>query len=76
MINLDCQLQIRGCSSNTQTNPRIGACVARSGFDILRNTTGLQATAGVTPGLVRLSVGIENFKDIQADLELAFAAAK
>ena len=35
-----------------------------------------QATAGVTPGLVRLSVGIENFKDIQADLELAFAAAK
>jgi O-acetylhomoserine (thiol)-lyase len=35
-----------------------------------------QVTAGVTPGLVRLSVGIENFKDIQADLELAFAAAK
>ena len=35
-----------------------------------------QVSAGVTPGLVRLSVGIENFKDIQADLELAFAAAK
>jgi O-acetylhomoserine (thiol)-lyase len=35
-----------------------------------------QATAGVTPGLVRLSVGIENIKDIQADLETAFAAAK
>jgi len=35
-----------------------------------------QITAGVTPGLVRLSVGIENIKDIQADLELAFAAAK
>ena len=35
-----------------------------------------QVSAGVTPGLIRLSVGIENFKDIQADLELAFAAAK
>ena len=35
-----------------------------------------QLTAGVTPGLVRLSVGIENIKDIQADLESAFAAAK
>lgn len=34
-----------------------------------------QLTAGVTPGLVRLSVGIENIKDIQADLEKAFAAA-
>jgi len=35
-----------------------------------------QVSAGVTPGLIRLSVGIETFKDIQADLELAFAAAK
>ena len=35
-----------------------------------------QLTAGVTPGLVRLSVGIENIRDIQADLEKAFAAAK
>ena len=35
-----------------------------------------QLTAGVTPGLVRLSVGIENIKDIQADLETAFATAK
>jgi O-acetylhomoserine (thiol)-lyase len=35
-----------------------------------------QLTAGVTPGLVRLSIGIENIKDIQADLETAFAAAK
>jgi len=34
-----------------------------------------QLTAGVTPGLVRLSVGIENIKDIQADLEKAFTAA-
>ena len=35
-----------------------------------------QLTAGVTLGLVRLSVGIENIKDIQADLEKAFTAAK
>jgi O-acetylhomoserine (thiol)-lyase len=35
-----------------------------------------QLTAGVTPGLIRLSIGIENIKDIQADLETAFAAAK
>lgn len=30
--------------------------------------------AGVRPGLVRLSVGLENIKDILADLELGFAA--
>jgi O-acetylhomoserine (thiol)-lyase len=35
-----------------------------------------QATSGVTPGLVRLAVGIENVADIIADLELGFAAAK
>jgi len=35
-----------------------------------------QLTAGVTPGLVRLSVGIETVADIQKDLETAFAAAK
>lgn len=32
--------------------------------------------AGVTPGLVRLAVGIENIDDIIADLEQGFAAAK
>ncbi len=32
--------------------------------------------AGVTPGLVRLSVGIEHIDDIIADLEQGFAAAK
>ena len=35
-----------------------------------------QLSAGVTPGLVRLSVGIENIVDIKADLEGGFAAAK
>ncbi|GAA3892858.1 bifunctional o-acetylhomoserine/o-acetylserine sulfhydrylase [Leifsonia kafniensis] len=35
-----------------------------------------QLTAGVTPGLVRLSVGIENIDDIKADLELGLAAAR
>jgi O-acetylhomoserine (thiol)-lyase len=35
-----------------------------------------QLQAGVTPGLVRLSLGIENITDIKSDLEKAFAAAK
>jgi O-acetylhomoserine (thiol)-lyase len=35
-----------------------------------------QAATGVTPGLVRLSVGIEHIDDILADLEVGFAAAK
>ncbi len=34
-----------------------------------------QATAGVTPGLVRLAVGIEHIDDILADLDKGFAAA-
>ncbi|EKA62185.1 O-acetylhomoserine sulfhydrolase [Janibacter hoylei PVAS-1] len=32
--------------------------------------------AGVTPGLVRLAVGLESIEDIVADLEQGFAAAK
>ena len=35
-----------------------------------------QLTAGVTPGLVRLSVGLEYIDDIKADLEAGFAAAR
>lgn len=35
-----------------------------------------QLEAGVTPGLVRLSLGIENVEDLKADLEIGFAAAK
>jgi O-acetylhomoserine (thiol)-lyase len=35
-----------------------------------------QATAGVTPGLVRLSLGLEGIEDILADLDAAFRAAK
>lgn len=35
-----------------------------------------QLTAGVTPGLVRLSVGLEHLEDIKADLEKGFAAAR
>jgi len=34
-----------------------------------------QLTAGVTPGLVRLSVGLEHIDDILADLKAGFAAA-
>ena len=35
-----------------------------------------QAAAGVTPGLVRLSVGLEHLDDIIADLDAGFRAAK
>jgi O-acetylhomoserine (thiol)-lyase len=35
-----------------------------------------QATTGVTPGLVRLAVGLEKIDDILADLETGFRAAK
>ncbi len=35
-----------------------------------------QLSAGVTPGLVRLSVGLENIDDIIADLEAGFTAAR
>jgi O-acetylhomoserine (thiol)-lyase len=35
-----------------------------------------QLTTGVTPGLVRLSVGLESVEDLIADLESAFEAAR
>ncbi|MGO2745828.1 bifunctional o-acetylhomoserine/o-acetylserine sulfhydrylase, partial [Microbacterium sp.] len=35
-----------------------------------------QLTAGVTPGLVRLSVGLENVDDLKADLDEALIAAR
>lgn len=35
-----------------------------------------QLTAGVTPGLIRLSIGLEHINDIKADLEVGFAAAR
>lgn len=35
-----------------------------------------QLATGVTPGLVRLAVGIENIDDIIADLEIGFVAAR
>jgi O-acetylhomoserine (thiol)-lyase len=35
-----------------------------------------QQSAGITPGLVRLSIGLENLPDIKADLEVGFAASR
>jgi O-acetylhomoserine (thiol)-lyase len=35
-----------------------------------------QLTTGVTPGLVRLSIGLENVDDLTADLDAGFAAAR
>lgn len=39
-------------------------------------TPAQQLTTGVTPGLIRLSVGLESVEDLIADLETGFAAAK
>ncbi|MGK2854752.1 MAG: PLP-dependent transferase, partial [Microbacteriaceae bacterium] len=35
-----------------------------------------QLTTGVTPGLVRLSVGLENIDDLKADLTAGLSAAR
>lgn len=35
-----------------------------------------QAAAGVTPNLLRISVGVEHIDDIKADLEQAFQKIK
>jgi len=35
-----------------------------------------QISAGVTPGLVRLSLGLENVEDLKADIEIGFRAAQ
>jgi O-succinylhomoserine sulfhydrylase len=34
-----------------------------------------RATLGITPGVLRISVGLEHLDDLKADLERAFAAA-
>ena len=39
-------------------------------------TTAQRAAAGLSDGLLRLSVGIENVEDIIADLEKGLAAAE
>jgi O-acetylhomoserine (thiol)-lyase len=35
-----------------------------------------QLATGVTPGLLRLSIGLETVADLIADLEIGFAAAR
>jgi cystathionine beta-lyase/cystathionine gamma-synthase len=40
-----------------------------------RQTDEERATAGVAPGLIRLSVGLEDAEDIIADLDQALAGA-
>lgn len=35
-----------------------------------------QIKAGITPGMVRVSIGLENFEDIKKDIQLGFAAAR
>jgi O-acetylhomoserine (thiol)-lyase len=42
----------------------------------LQLTPAEQASTGVFPGLIRLSVGLESIEDILADLDEGFKAAK
>lgn len=35
-----------------------------------------QIKAGITPGMIRVSIGLENIEDIKNDIKLGFAAAK
>ena len=35
-----------------------------------------QIKAGITPGMVRVSIGLENIEDIKNDIKLGFAAAR
>ena len=35
-----------------------------------------QIKAGITPGMVRVSIGLENIEDIKNDIKLGFAAAQ
>ena len=54
----------------------IRTCVLHPASSTHRQLTDEQlVSAGITPGMVRLSVGIENIKDIIADLEQALAKA-
>ena len=39
-------------------------------------SSGEQLKAGITPGMVRLSIGLENIEDIKNDVKLGFAAVK
>ena len=55
------RLQITGNSSSSTTHSQL--------------TSKEQLSAGVTPGYVRLSVGIENVEDIINDIDQAIKAA-
>ena len=64
--------------SFTRWSPTLGTCVRLLSTPRRRLTASSppeeQEATGVTPGLVRLAVGIEHIDDILADLEAGFAA--
>ena len=67
-------------SSCTATSPTSATCAAsrstRRPPPTSSSTPTSRSTTGVTPDLVRLSVGIESLDDILADLDAGFRAAK
>ncbi len=70
----------RRASSCSATSPTSVTCAASPSTPRRRPTPSSspdeQVTAGVTPDLVRLCIGIETLDDILADLEAGFRAAK
>jgi len=55
----------------------ICTCVLHPASSTHRHPTGgRRAAAGITPGLIRLSVGLEHIDDILADLEKGFSSLK
>jgi O-acetylhomoserine (thiol)-lyase len=55
----------------------IRTCVLHPASETHRQLTEEQlAAAGIEPGMVRLSVGLENVQDILEDLKQAFAATE
>ncbi len=59
---------------DTETETQSTAGTAEAAHNTL--TPEEQAASDVTPGLVRISVGLESIDDIIADIQQAFAAAK
>ncbi len=63
-------------NARQNATPRIVLDPRDAGADERTLSPEEQLATGVTPGLVRLAVGIEGIDDIIADLEQGFAAAK
>ena len=53
----------------------VSKVISKSKFFLQSLTSEEQLSAGVTPGYIRLSIGIENIEDILSDVEQAINKA-